>query len=500
MFNFLKKKLKDTIFGISKKIDEEGQESETEKTGEELEDAEAQEEKEIKERTEKESAEPEKNHEERAEAPPEEAKKEKKSFFSRLKERFSHKKEEPKKAAEEIKEEGFGEVPVKSETDEQPEKEENERKIAEEQEKKESEKKIKEKAEKNAAPAIYKLAQRDSVDKLKEKARKLRKELEEEKREPKEEEIEKIKEEVREIEEEFEEGEKKGFFGKLKEKITTKRINERQFDELFWELEVALLENNVAVEVIEKIKQDLKNSLVETPIKRNKIEEAITSSLKKSIEELFDVEKIDLLGRVKNKRPFVICFFGINGSGKTTTIAKIAQMLKNNSLSCVLAASDTFRAASIEQLQKHADNLQVKLIKHDYGSDPAAVAFDAIKYANAKSIDAVLIDTAGRMHSNVNLIDEMRKIIRVAQPDLKIFVGESITGNDCVEQAQKFNEAVGIDAIVLAKADVDEKGGAAISVSYVTKKPIIYIGTGQDYGDLKEFDSNLIVDSLGLGA
>ena len=205
-----------------------------------------------------------------------------------------------------------------------------------------------------------------------------------------------------------------------------------------------------------------------------------------------------MLEKIKQKKPFVICFVGINGSGKTTTIAKIAKLLLNKKFTVVLAAADTFRAAAIDQLQLHANKLGVKLIKHNYGSDPAAVAFDAVKHAQAKGVDVVLIDTAGRMHSNENLIDEMKKIVRVAKPDLKIFVGESITGNDCVEQAKQFNEAIGIDAIILAKADVDEKGGAAISVSYVTQKPIVYIGTGQDYEDLKEFDQKMVINSLGL--
>jgi fused signal recognition particle receptor len=173
-------------------------------------------------------------------------------------------------------------------------------------------------------------------------------------------------------------------------------------------------------------------------------------------------------------------------------------MFLKNKLSCVLAASDTFRAASQEQLQVHADKLGVKMIKHDYGADPAAVAFDAIKMAKAKNIDVVLIDTAGRLHSNINLMDELKKIERVAKPDITIFVGESITGNDCIEQAVKFNEAIDFDAIILTKADVDEKGGAAISVSYVTKKPIIYLGTGQKYEDLKAFDPKIIIESLGL--
>ncbi|MBW2977082.1 signal recognition particle-docking protein FtsY [Candidatus Woesearchaeota archaeon] len=297
-----------------------------------------------------------------------------------------------------------------------------------------------------------------------------------------------------------EKAKEKGFFGRLKEKISTTTLSYEKFENLFSDLEIILLENNVAFEVIEKIKSDLGKNLVEKPIKRNKIEESVKESLKNSVNELFNVEEISLLEKIRQKKekPFVISFLGINGSGKTTTIAKIADMLRKNKVSCILAASDTFRAASIEQLQIHADKLGIKIIKHDYGSDPAAVAFDAIKHAKAKNIDAVLIDTAGRMHSNINLIEEMKKIIRVAKPDLKIFVGESITGNDCIEQAKTFNEAVGIDGIILAKADVDEKGGAAISVSYVTNKPIIYLGTGQEYKDLKEFEPGLIVEGLGL--
>ena len=207
---------------------------------------------------------------------------------------------------------------------------------------------------------------------------------------------------------------------------------------------------------------------------------------------------IALLERAKAKKPLVICMVGINGSGKTTSIAKLANYFQAHGLSVVLAAADTFRAAAIDQLQLHADKLNVKLVKHEYGADPAAVAFDAIKHAQAAKKDIVLIDTAGRLHSNVNLVDEMKKIVRIAKPDLNIFVGESITGNDCVEQAKKFDEAIGIDGIILAKADIDEKGGAAISVSYVTKKPILFLGVGQEYKDLQEFNKEKLIASMGL--
>ena len=313
-------------------------------------------------------------------------------------------------------------------------------------------------------------------------------------------------EEKKQYEEKIEEDNNKGIFSKIKNVVATKKINDKKFEEMFWDLELALLENNVAVEVIEKIKKDLKISLVDKPLARGMIEKQITNTLKSSLNDILETEQFSIIDRIKEnkkkepgeKKPYIICFVGINGSGKTTTIAKIAHMLKEQGISCCLAAADTFRAAAIDQLAYHAEKIGVKIIKHEYGSDPAAVAFDAIKHAKAKNLDAVLIDTAGRIHSNVNLQDEMKKIIRVANPDLKIFVGESITGNDCIEQASKFNESINIDAIILSKADIDEKGGAAISISYVTQKPIIYLGTGQEYQDIEIFDKEKILSSIGL--
>lgn len=324
--------------------------------------------------------------------------------------------------------------------------------------------------------------------KIKEKLAKEEKEAE---KKPEEE---KPKEEA----EEKAEKEKKTIFGRVKEAVTKKSLSEDKFNELFWELEVALLENNVAVEVIEKLKEDLKKELVDAKVLRGQVNEIVQETLQKSISDLFEEKPVDLLKEAKKKTPYVISFLGVNGSGKTTTIAKVAKLFQKNGLKVVLAASDTFRAAAIQQLEIHARNLGVKLIKHDYGADPAAVAFDAIKYAQAKNIDVVLIDTAGRQHSNVNLMDEMKKIIRVAKPDINIFIGESITGNDCIEQAKKFNEAVGIDAIILSKLDVDEKGGAAVSVSYITGKPIIYFGIGQQYEDLKKFEKKVVLEGLGF--
>lgn len=312
-------------------------------------------------------------------------------------------------------------------------------------------------------------------------------------------EVEEIKEfgvEEAEKEKEEKKPEKKSFFQKLIN-LTKVKLSDDDFDELFSQLEITMMENNVSIDVIDSVKTKLRKELLGKPISRKEIENEIKSSLRNALNEIL-IEPFDFIERVKSKKPYVIVFFGINGSGKTTTIARIAHLLKKNKLSCVLSASDTFRAASIEQLQKHADKLNVKMIKHQYNADPAAVAFDAVSYAKSHSIDAVLIDTAGRMHTSSNLMKEMEKIVRVSKPDMKIFVGEAIIGNDAVEQAKSFNDSIGIDGIILCKADVDEKGGASISVSKVTGKPVLFLGVGQEYDDLEKFNKDKIIKSLGL--
>jgi fused signal recognition particle receptor len=292
--------------------------------------------------------------------------------------------------------------------------------------------------------------------------------------------------------EEKKEAEQKGFI----EKITSTKISEEKIGELFRELEPVLLENNVSVKAIDRLRNSLIKSLPGRTVKRGSLEKEIKTALENAVKEILSAEKPDIDKMMEEKKPLIICFFGINGSGKTTTIAKFAKMLLKKGKSTVFAAADTFRAAAIDQLKEHAEKLGIKVISNGYGSDPAAAAFDAVKHAKANNIDAVLIDTAGRLHSNSNLIEEMKKIIRVAKPDLKIFVGESITGNDCVEQAEKFNETAGIDCIILSKADIDEKGGAALSISQATGKPIIFIGTGQNYDDLKEFSTEEAVKNI----
>jgi len=294
------------------------------------------------------------------------------------------------------------------------------------------------------------------------------------------------------------EEETQGFFSKVTKAISTKKISSEKFDELFWDLELILLENNVSVKVIEKIKDDLREELVDKPLPRDVLAK-IQETLQRTLHEILTTDPIDVLAKIKEKEgPYVIAFFGVNGAGKTTSIAKLTHYLKKQNHSVVLAACDTFRAAAIQQLEEHATKLDVKMIKHDYGSDAAAVAYDAIQYAQKNNVDVVLIDTAGRLHSNTNLMAELEKIIRVTEPDLKVFVGESITGNDCVEQAEKFNELVQMDGAILTKADVDEKGGAPLSISYTINKPILFLGIGQEYDDFVEFNVNTMISRLGF--
>jgi fused signal recognition particle receptor len=292
---------------------------------------------------------------------------------------------------------------------------------------------------------------------------------------------------------------KKSIFGKLISKKVT--ITEKDFDVYADELEMLLLENNVALEVSEKIIKRLREEIVGKELLKKEIEGEIQDLFKEIINEIL-IEPFDLIEKIKNRedksKPYVVLFCGINGTGKTTSIAKIAQQLKDNKLTCVLAAGDTFRAASIEQLKTHGEKLNVPVIAHEYESDPAAVGFDAIKYAEKNKLDAVLIDTAGRMYTEKNLMSQIAKIAKVTKPDTKIFVGESITGNDIVEQVKSFDWAIQIDGIILSKADIDEKGGTALSVGYVTKKPILYLGTGQEYDKIEPFDKKKFIEKLGL--
>ncbi|MCK9595627.1 signal recognition particle-docking protein FtsY [Candidatus Pacearchaeota archaeon] len=365
--------------------------------------------------------------------------------------------------------------------------------------------KLKEKAEEKAIER----AKEEKEEQKKPKKIKVKAKAEEEIKIPapkklKEEKLKKIEEEVV-VEEEKEAVEEKreSFFHKLTSHIGKIKISEKDFEVYGEELEMLLVENNVALEVAERIVRDLKDKIVGEEFSKKEIEEQIKESFKTIIREILIappnfIEQIKEKNSDQNKSPYVILFCGINGSGKTTTIAKIAEYLKNKGFSCVLAAGDTFRAASIEQLKTHGEKIGVKVIAHEYGSDPASVGFDAVQYAKKNFINCVLIDTAGRMHTQKNLLREMEKIVKVCKPDKKIFIGESITGNDAIEQVRSFDWAIGIDGIVLTKADIDEKGGTALSVGYVTKKPILFLGTGQEYNKIEPFDKEKFIERLGL--
>jgi fused signal recognition particle receptor len=275
--------------------------------------------------------------------------------------------------------------------------------------------------------------------------------------------------------------------------LFSRELTREKFEELFEELQLILLQHNVAYEAVEQIEQTLKENLIGKPEK----EINLSSELRTAIENLLinPPNFIETIQTSKSK-PYVILFAGINGAGKTTTIAKLAHLLKKNKFTVCLAAADTFRAAAIQQLEEHANKLKVPLIKKDYGADPAAVGFDAIKYAKKNKIDVVLIDTAGRMQNSDTLMKEIEKIARVTKPDMTILLAESTTGNDATTQAKIFNETIPITGTILSKADVDESGGTAISIAHITKKPILFLGTGQTYNDLEEFNKEKLIEKL----
>ncbi|KPU63137.1 cell division protein FtsY [Thermococcus sp. EP1] len=296
-------------------------------------------------------------------------------------------------------------------------------------------------------------------------------------------------------------------FGKLKEKLSSfvdkvaqTEISEKDVENALWDLELELLEADVALEVVDELKERIKQKLVGQKVKigTNK-REVVENAVRDAVLEVLTPEKrIDLLEIIKSKKekPFVIVFVGFNGSGKTTTIAKLANWLKKHGLSVVIAASDTFRAGAIEQVEEHAKRVGVKIIKHGYKSDPAAVAYDAIEHAKARGIDVVLVDTAGRNELNRNLMDEMKKIARVTKPDLVMFVGDALAGNAIIEQARQFNDAVKIDGVILTKLDADARGGAALSISHAIGAPILFVGVGQGYDDLMPFDEKWMLERL----
>lgn len=285
-------------------------------------------------------------------------------------------------------------------------------------------------------------------------------------------------------------------------KATTKELTDKNLSDAVWELQLVLIQNDVAVEVAEHICELTKEKILGSRTGRlENLTKLFRTAVHDSVIEVLTPEyPLDLLEFAKKRKDegdtTTILFVGVNGTGKTTTLAKLAYLYKKNGFSVVIAAGDTFRAGSIEQLEKHAEKLEIRVIKQDYGSDAAAVAYDAVAHARARHIDVVLIDSAGRMQSNKNLIQEMKKMARVAEPDLKIFVGDALAGNDALSQAKEFNDAIGIDGAILTKIDADPSGGAALSVAFITGRPVVYVGIGQGYEDLQRFDPEWLAQRL----
>ena len=294
---------------------------------------------------------------------------------------------------------------------------------------------------------------------------------------------------------------KEGFFSRAKSFVLKQEVvlDDKDLEEPLEELEFALLESDLALEVCEDIIDSVRKELAGTHKKIGKSTDAIVEDalrnaiLKVMSHNVFDFDEYIAARKGQTTH---LAFIGINGTGKTTSIAKIAYRLRQQGYSVAIAAGDTYRAGAIDQIRIHADRLGIKLISHQEGSDPAAVIYDALQYSKAHNIDVLLSDTAGRMHTNVNLMAQLEKICRVSSPDLIIFVDESTAGNDAVRRASQFSEAVRIDGTILTKLDADSKGGAAISIAGITKSPILFFGVGQEYGDLQKFDPEWFVNTL----
>ncbi|MFC7140428.1 signal recognition particle-docking protein FtsY [Halosimplex aquaticum] len=275
-------------------------------------------------------------------------------------------------------------------------------------------------------------------------------------------------------------------------------IDEEDLENHLDDLEIALLQSDVEMGVAQEILDGVEENLVgETRRRLSSTGNLVRDALREALYDVISVGQFDFDERVAEAdKPVVIVFTGVNGVGKTTTIAKLSRYFEERGLSSVLANGDTYRAGANEQLQQHADALDREVISHEQGSDPAAVIYDAIEYADAHDVDVVLGDTAGRLHTSDGLMDQLSKIDRVTDPDLTLFVDEAVAGQDAVNRAREFNDAAEIDGAVLTKADADPQGGAAISIAHVTGKPILFLGTGQDYDDLERFDPEEIVDRL----
>ncbi len=292
-------------------------------------------------------------------------------------------------------------------------------------------------------------------------------------------------------------------FSNAAKSISQRELSDKDLDESLFDLNIALLESDVSQEVIDDLSQQIKDNLVGMKLQKNETtEQIIASTLKDNFSKILaKAGSVDLISAINAKKqrkggPFKIVFLGINGTGKTTTVAKVANLLKKSGFSIVIAAADTHRAGAIEQISSHAEKLSIKVISQRYGADPSAVSRDALEYASKHYIDVVLIDTAGRMQTAKNLMDEIGKIVKVIKPDIKLFVGDSLSGNDTINQAREFFSYTEFDGAILTKTDADAKGGSAISISYITSKPIIYLGIGQGYDDIIKFNRERFVETI----
>jgi fused signal recognition particle receptor len=285
--------------------------------------------------------------------------------------------------------------------------------------------------------------------------------------------------------------------------IGQRELTDKVLDEALLDLQIALLESDVAQEVVDDISAKLKKELLGLRIEKSQeATQIVQSKLQAAVAEIFArAGKLDLVEKIKTKKdnkagPFVIVFLGINGTGKTTTVAKVANLLRKAGFSVVVAAGDTHRAGAIEQLEEHTNRLSLKIVKQRYGADPSSVGRDAYEHAKKNFLDVVLMDTAGRMQTSKNLMDEMGKIVRVVKPDIKLFIGDSLAGNDTINQSREFFQYTNFDGAILTKIDADAKGGAAISIAHITSKPITHVGVGQGYDDIIPFDPDKFIESL----
>ncbi len=402
------------------------------------------------------------------------------------KEKEEDKSEEKKEAQESEKQEPEEDLEKKEETailEEKPEKKEviEQKEKIEDKELKEEKKEVKKEIIEEKPVEIKQVTEKHEEIKIKPK------------QEPK------IKQPIEEIKPKQDKKIKLSLESRLRGLISRKiKIKEKDINSLLEELELSLLESDVNLDVASALKEEIRNSLVDKELDKSDLEEQIRESIKQALINIMDHEdRFDLVEKVKQgKKPYKILFIGPNGAGKTTTIAKVSKLLEDNNLSSVLSASDTFRAAAIEQIGIHGERLNKKVIKGKYGADPTSIAYDAVNHAKSNNLDAVLIDSAGRQETNKNLVDQLRKLGRIIEPDLTIYIGESIAGHSVIDQIKEFNQAVKIHGVILTKLDCDAKGGNAISIPRATDIPVVYVGVGQEYEDLIQFQPEKIADEI----